>query len=484
MGFFDRLAAKKNNPAQPQPPAAAAPTPAPDGGGQTTTPNTPGIFPENPAPASAPAPSAANVKALLLSAREKLEFKDIAGAMLIYEELLRIAGDRPDVLVTLSGDLGSCGYVNQIVELVAPRYDADRHGPATGINLLQAYLATHNTTAAQHLLDILFGLQRPELEERLYGFSNALAELLEAERRGALPPPSPLNPNGVVAAPDGEPQAKMISLVSISRPIWAYGLEAIPGVLPQKQGKLRRVAFGQLAILGTEDYAEKMKQPEDALGRFTRGFPLWLAETFYFSPHYAPIAAVGMLAKDHYAIFPSEWTPENIRQLVETASEGLDYVFTGAIKQNAAGSELVIRVWEVKKLRERKQFTARWTPATADAELTKLHEQIRLFMEWSPYPAGPAYTAPAKPTEWCDTLSTSLACFLADKTVLPQEQIAEPDASFIRVADRAAQSEKASLTWLTLVDRATRLGFGEILPHTVSLAPGPLVEQAREAFGA
>ena len=39
-----------------------------------------------------------------------------------------------DVLVTISGDLGTNGHVMQIIELVAPRYDADRHGPATGIN--------------------------------------------------------------------------------------------------------------------------------------------------------------------------------------------------------------------------------------------------------------------------------------------------------------------------------------------------------------
>jgi len=81
--------------------------------------------------AESSAAATASVKKSLLSARERLDAKDLPGAMAIYEELLRTAGDRPDVLVSLSGDLGSCGYVEQIVELVAPRYDADRHGPAT-----------------------------------------------------------------------------------------------------------------------------------------------------------------------------------------------------------------------------------------------------------------------------------------------------------------------------------------------------------------
>ena len=64
------------------------------------------------------------------------------------------------------------------VELVAPRYVADRHGPATGLNLLQAYLALRDPDSAQHVLDLLFSLNRPELEDRLHGFSNAIAEML------------------------------------------------------------------------------------------------------------------------------------------------------------------------------------------------------------------------------------------------------------------------------------------------------------------
>ena len=479
MGFFDRFAPKKTNPEPP----AAPPPPSVD----PTTPLTPELAPPSassaPFPSAAPSSTPAGVKHLLIAAREKLEAKDLAGAQAIYEELLRTAGDRPDVLVTISGDLGSCGYIAQIAELIAPRYDAERHGPATGINILQAYLALRNTTAAQHLLDILFSLQRPELEERLYGFSNALGELLELERRGELPPPAPTNGSenpDTSAAPAGK---KMISLVSISRPIWSYGIEEVPGIVPPpKQGRLRRVAFGQLALLGTTDFAGKMTQPEDELARFTRGLPLWFAETFYFSPHYAPIAAIGMLAKDHFAIFPTEWTAENIRQLVDTATEGLDYVFTGALKHNNGDFELLLRVWDVKKFRERKQFSARWTPATADAELAKLHEQIRLFMEWQQHPGGPAYVPPASPTAWCDTLGLSAATFLADKSVLPKEQIATPAEAFARVAARAAASEKDSLAWLTIAARAARLGFVDTLPADIALAETPAVAAARSAL--
>ena len=125
MGFFDRFADKKPEPA----PVAATPAPAPS--------------------VAAAATPVASVKSRLAAAREKLGARDLPGAMALYEEALAGGtGDRADVLVTISGDLGSHGHVAEIIELIAPRYDADRHGPATGLNLLQAYLAVRNADAA------------------------------------------------------------------------------------------------------------------------------------------------------------------------------------------------------------------------------------------------------------------------------------------------------------------------------------------------
>src|SRR3954466_16257972 len=171
MGFFDRLTGKKAE-------AGAA------GSAE-----------------AAPATSAgvSGVPARLAAAREKLEAKDLPGAIAIYEELLATSGDRADVLVAISGDLGTQGHIAEIIELIAPRYDADRHGPATGLNLLQAYLAARNADAAQHVLDILFGLNRPDLEDRLHGFSNAIAEILAS--------PDQVAPSGAgVGIPGGAPK--------------------------------------------------------------------------------------------------------------------------------------------------------------------------------------------------------------------------------------------------------------------------------------
>lgn len=458
MGLFDRLMGKSSTPTAPaatSPAASAEPTPAAVAG---------------------------NVMPRLVAAREKLEAKDLPGALAIYDEVLAASGDRADVLVTISADLGITGHMKEIVELVAPRYDAERHGPATGLNLLQAYLVLRNADAAQHVLDILFSLKRPELEDRLHGFSNAIAELIHSERLTTL---------GGAPAPAGEAAAEppRINLISISKPIWYYGLENVPGILPAKGDRLRRVAFAQLALPGIPELAEIAQQPEEELGRLSRALPLWFAETFHFSPHYHAIAVVGTFGQPgqpaHYALFPTEFTADNLRQLVDSTEGGLDYVFTGALRRQAGDFELFMRVWEVKKFRERKQFTLRWTPATADAELAKLHEMLRQFMEWSPYPAeaGMKYAAPAHPSAWLEVLAPSLTYFLGEKNILAPAQLVLSVDRFESVAQHAASNEAASLAWLTLRARAERLqlfpaGLGEALTF-----PTPLVQGAKAALG-
>lgn len=430
--------------------------------------------------------SAKSVGPRLAAARERLDARDLKGALAIYEEVLAGAGDRADVLVAISGDLGSTGNIPQIIELVAPRYDAQRHGSAIGLNLLQAYLAVRDADAAQHVLDILFDLNRPELEDRLHGFSNAIAELISKGRVQGIPQADPQAAQGGA----GAPPSVGLALVTLSRPVWAYGLEAFEEILPKKEGKMRRVAFGQLALPGAyADVDAAMRQPEDELGRLSRAIPLWLAETFYFSPHYSSIAALGSFhgtdGVRRPAIFPADWSVENLRQLADTTSYGLDYIFTGSLRREAGETVLVLRVWEVKKHRERKQISTRWTAATADAELAKVHEYVRTFMEWAPYPegAGIPFSPPSSPTAWLDAQAALLGLFLADKNLLPADQLPDFAPVLDAFAPHAFSPPASSLAWISLRSRATAL---QLAPGTtdVLLSRHPAVARARSLIDA
>jgi hypothetical protein len=431
--------------------------------------------------ASSDQPSGAGTMAQLRQARERLDAKDLPGAIALYDEILKTAaGDRADVLVTISGDLGSTGHVQQLIELVAPRYDASRHGAATGFNLLQAYIGARDPEPAQHLLDILFGLNRPDLEERLFGYSNAISELLLSDTLGT--------PSGGMPEQPGD-EATKVCVATISKPIWFYGLEALADqILPAKGAKLRNVAFAQLALPGTAGKAyEDIARDFPEVLRLSTALPTWLAEMFLFSSGYAPRVAVAYVdrpgAERQPMVFGTEWTTENLRHLVESDNTALDYIFTGAIRQHAGDFELILRLWEVKRFRERKQFSLRWTPATADAELTRLREQICLFMEWQPLPAGSglAYAFPAAPRAWLDLLGASLDLFVAEK-VLQQSRYVMPLDAARRAADEAAPySALASLAWLTTEQRAL-LQNVPLPGGGPELNPDPLVAAAQDAL--
>ena len=286
------------------------------------------------------------------------------------------------------------------------------------------------------------------------------------------------------------PAIAKVDLISISKPIWFYGLEPLAEkVLPPKGSRLRRIAFAQLALPGVyPDVLAAQARPEDELGRLSRALPLWFAESFYFSPHYAPIAAVGVFqpaggGAKQPVIFESEWTTDNLRQLVDSPNgEGLDYVVTGALQHKAGDFELILRIWEIKKFRERKQFIVRWTPATAEAELAKVHEQLRLFMEWTPEKAGVPYAVPGSPRAWLDTLGAALGLFLAEKTLLPKEILPPLEPTFNGFAPHAMGNAHASLAWLTTLHRAKALGLAPAMTE-VMLSPNPTVVEARQTLG-
>lgn len=439
MGFFDRLLGKNGNTPPRKPDPAPQPAPSEDTVSDAAAAETPAQ--------STPAESGP-VAPRLEAAFEQLELRNLDGAREIYEEILASpAGERPDVLVRISGDLGSTGHVQAIPELIAPLYDAERHGPATGMNLLQAYLALRQPEAAQHVLDLLFELKNPDLDERLWGFSNAIGEMMQA---------------GAVGSPGGK--ATEVHLVSISKPIWAYGIEELPDLLPDSPESGKTVAFAQLTLPGREDTQDMSRNPENDLGRFTRGFPLWLAETMFFSPQYSSLAAVGVVGQERYMDFPAPWTGDNIRQLIDTAGSKIDYVMTGEFTEHEGDSALSLHLWEIKGFRERKTFEVSWTPSNADQVLADLHQQVRFFFEWKET-TGLPYQPPTQPRAWINTLGASLSTFLAEKNVLPPtylaplpELLVDPDSG-----------DSAALARLTLDSRAAMLGVtGEpaVLPDT------------------
>ena len=283
-----------------------------------------------------------------------------------------------------------------------------------------------------------------------------------------------------------------LALVTLSRPVWAYGLEAFEEILPKKEGRVRRVAFAQLALPGAyPDIEAAMKQPEDELGRLSRAIPLWFAETFYFSPAYSPIAALGCFHEadgaKRPAIFPTDWTVENLGQLVDTTDRRAGLHLHGLAPARGRGA----RRSSCASGRSRSCASASRSRSAgrrrrADAELKKLHEYVRAYMEWAPYPEGSGipYSPPSSATAWLDVLGVPAEPLPGREEPPPAGPAAAISSPiFDAFAPHAFSPPASSLAWISLRSRATSLGLAPNLTD-VLLSRHPAVVRARKLIEA
>lgn len=151
---------------------------------------------------------------------------------------------------------------------------------------------------------------------------------------------------------------------------------------------------------------------------------------------------------------------ENVRQLNDSVEGGLDYVVTGVLRNRNDDFELSLRIWEVKKYRELKLFTARWTPSNADEELGKFQEIIRTYMEWSALPAGNglAYTVPVAPLAYAHALGAELTLFLGEKDTLAPEQVPAGTDLLLQAAQANPAAARAQLALVAALLRLKAQG--------------------------
>lgn len=243
-------------------------------------------------------------RANLMLGRHKLAAGDATGAIALFRGVLEQGAFDRDTLITISGDLGNAGRVEEFVELVAPRYDPAVHAPQAGLNLLQAYLQLGQLDEGEALLDRLYALNMPPFKQYL----DQLAGQFQERRRESTP-----------SRPVSE-KALEIGQLPFDRPIWMYGLRDPDWLFPNKPADARKVIFLMLgkAMDGTLQAEE---QREDDIGRMTRAIPLYLAESAY------------------------EWTTTHAQSLVTVVMGGGPVVF-GA--HNDAGErETALRVAEL-----------------------------------------------------------------------------------------------------------------------------------------
>jgi tetratricopeptide (TPR) repeat protein len=107
-------------------------------------------------------------------ARDFLENGDRDKAISIYSRVLKVDNLPPDVFMMISGDLGNHGHVEDIIKMILPLFDMQKHGISAGLNLIQACYQTGRRDEGLHLCDQIDQLGRYDLKETIEEWRNDL----------------------------------------------------------------------------------------------------------------------------------------------------------------------------------------------------------------------------------------------------------------------------------------------------------------------
>lgn len=297
-------------------------------------------------------------RALLHRGRQRIADGDIAAGLAAFRTVLERAGNDSEVLGTLSGDLGNAGYIAELVELTAPRYDPLRQDPKVGMNLVQAYLHLGRLDEAEALLHRLYALDMPPIRQHLDRFD---ARLQESRHGAALPQPIDAERLEVVFMP-------------FDRPIWQYGLRDPQWLFPPKPETARKVTFLMLGkVIRGDEPAEQ--QREDELGRLSRAIPLYLAESAHQWTDLHAHSLASVVEGGGPVLFgaPDEAAQ---RSTVEQLASRTDLLVLGSIGREGDTWTIDLGIWDTARIEPVGRESVSAQPAELHAAILELETRV------------------------------------------------------------------------------------------------------------
>lgn len=180
-----------------------------------------------------------------------------------FDQALARAPHGSGLMLTVTGELGRQGLLNDAVQRVAPIYDERRDDIRVGYNLLQAYLELGDAATGRALLDRLYALGQPAYADTLQHFAKAFDDLV-------VEPPKPLQHEPV------------IQLMQLALPPWLLGMHDMAWAAPPRGEGRPRVVLLPLAATGESIQGPGRSGREDERGRLSRTLPLLLLEQLVY----------------------------------------------------------------------------------------------------------------------------------------------------------------------------------------------------------
>ncbi len=307
-------------------------------------------------------------RAQMFLARAELAQGNLDAAKALYAEAIgNIAQPLPtDLLMQMSGDLGSTGHPVELLELTTPYFVPEAHGMVVGANLIKASVDTNNLEFAAKLTSVLGSFNRPDFAQSLAYWNQQIAQKLSG-----LP-----DPNGGV----------QIGMLRVDGPIWLPPNSPVRPLFGVK-GNGPSVTFlggsAETPVPATkEDGTAEQPQISDVLGRMTRALPLYLAEQVEMRtaatgramiPWAVPQAAG---QPGGFIVSSARWPDETARQAVLDPNNLSDYVVTVHVDAEVTpweASLVFIRASDGTRIGE---LQADFTPESPTEGLDKLADEV------------------------------------------------------------------------------------------------------------
>jgi hypothetical protein len=264
----------------------------------------------------------------ILIAKEHLNKKEFNKAKEIYNLVLEKFKDRGEVLTTISGDLGESGYVQEMIEIISPIYQLEKHSPTPGLNLLQGYYQTKDYEKGQALVKELMVIQNPELRNYLVHMSNEFDKMRAIKEVKA-----------------GDSDVK-VNLVVLESPIWYYQLKN-PEWLTRKKENTEKIGLIPYVDLTKDEKTEAEVQAEDGVGTLTRTIPLYIGERILFCTNYDENVIIPFAENFGPIVTNKEYNQTAFKKISKKV--GINKLITGSISMK--NTTLVIKnyIYDVEK---------------------------------------------------------------------------------------------------------------------------------------
>ncbi len=335
----------------------------------------------------------------LVLASMALERKEPKEAIEHYKAVLSSGSTGDFALLRMSADMGRNGYPGEMITLVGPCYNPEKHNEYIGLNLLQAYKETGDINRGKSLFERLKLLNRPKIEKGLQTFERVFMSGQVRDNNEMNQEPSPAaktsQPEGtsaavgtVVSAPQAEKplgqavspeitgsaaRAKMMQI-----PIWKSWIPALSDLLPKTESG-PRVGLYLYADTSPRGLSGEGSDTSVSPGQLATAIPMCVAEQLLFTSPVIPIVLFPVSFEKGPDMGNAEPDVQSLFSLC--SKESLDFLITGTVCRSHEG--YIIRTWLIDKTKKTARIISKDIPSGDFGQAMSGHveDMVSLFRD-------------------------------------------------------------------------------------------------------